>query len=124
MNKIYITVHDGHDGEWEKNRIYTFETSEDAYAFCLEEYNGWIEPVSADEYDIDKQNPPLVKWKKFNKEVKYRIESISLQPDYIMIYYEKDSGDVSWYDPCSISEMTISDIESADNIFYVTMNIA
>jgi len=123
MNTISIIVHDGHDGEWEKDKVYIFKTSEDAYAFCLEEYHEWIEPVSADEYDINTQNPSLVKWKKFDKEVNSRFESISLQPDYVILYYEKDSGDVSWHDPCSISEITISDIDSTDSIFYVTMNV-
>jgi hypothetical protein len=120
--RICITVRDGHDGKWQPIETHWFGTIKEAYKFCFDNFKTWTYFIEPNKHDRDKRGPILPFEGAFNMAVSSRLAATTSQPDYLILYYIKNDGVVSW---CKSGSRILEDPDLSDGlvVFSVTLNV-
>ena len=120
--RICITVRDGHDGTWRPVETHWFTTAKEAYTFCVDNFKTWTYFIEPDKHDRDKRGPILPYERAFNTAVSSLLAATTSQPDYLILYYTKDDGRVSW---CKSGVQIPEDPDLSDGlvVFSVTLSV-
>jgi hypothetical protein len=120
--RISIIVRDGHDGDWQSVKTYWFTTAKEAYIFCIDNFETWTYFIKPDEHDRDKRGPTLPHERAFNTAISSRLAATTSQPDYLILYYTKDNGDISWCYP-GVRIPKDPDLSNGPVVFSVTLSV-